>query len=68
LSAKARQAGLALVEAYADGRFPSEADTLTFWDEADPARAQWLRAQMASAERNLREMELEEFWMGVNDE
>jgi hypothetical protein len=57
-----------MLEAYGDRRFPSEKDTLTFFDEAEPEHARWLREQMAQAEKNLREMEREEFWMGEHDD
>ncbi len=66
LSAKAKQAGLRMIEAYGDGRFPREQDVLTFWDEADPARAQSVREITAKAEQALREMELESLY-GVDD-
>jgi hypothetical protein len=59
LSAKARQAGLNMLEAYGDGRFPSEEDVLVFLDEAEPAHAEWLREQIKEAARIEREMQLE---------
>jgi hypothetical protein len=68
LSAKARQAGLAMIEAYSNKRFPSEDTVLTFFDEADPDHARWLRERIAEAEKIEREMELESAYGFSEDE
>jgi len=56
LTATAKRAGLAMVEAIVDGREPREEDVLVFADAVDPAWGRWLRGEIAQAEQNEREM------------
>jgi hypothetical protein len=68
LSAKARQAGLNILEAYGARRFPSDEDVLVFLDAVEPDHADWLREQLREAEKIEREMQLEDLYFNEDSE